>query len=285
MSNNLSHLPIAVLPLCETHSRIREARRIELIPQKRGRHVASLHPCINLIGRQQEAAQISSTKTRECDRNYVGLMPPSSRHNAAVIPSLSTRTQQILLCMYGGFYMVQIDSSCCETWSRLRRQKHDFFLLQTEPAPSTCVTPQCHTIALLGTTCETSPPRKNFNWLQRHTRHAGPFACSSTPFSADSAEPLDGYESFLAEVRSPLPRVTAINASLQRSTSGNPSSADVKRHPEHDGRPVSPDRGHTHWRHVRNPRALDDTCDGLTRDSHTLVFQSMALFPLFLPGG
>ena len=111
------------------------------------------------------------------------------------------------------------------------------------------------------------------------------FACSSTPFSAKSAEPLDGYESFLAEVRSPLPRVTAINASLQRSTSGNPSSADVKRYPEHDGRPVSPDRGHTHWRHVRNPRALDDTCDGLTRDSHTLVFQSMALFPLFLPGG
>ena len=86
MSNNLSHLPIAVLPLCGTHSRIREARSIELIPQKRGRHVASLHPCINLIGRQQEAAQISLTKTRECDRNYVGLIPPSNRHNAAVMP-------------------------------------------------------------------------------------------------------------------------------------------------------------------------------------------------------
>jgi hypothetical protein len=86
VSNNLSHLPIAVPPLCGTHSRIREARRIELIPQKRGRHVASLHPCINLIGRQQEAAQISLTETREYDRNYVGLKPPSSRHRPAIMP-------------------------------------------------------------------------------------------------------------------------------------------------------------------------------------------------------
>jgi hypothetical protein len=46
----------------------------------------TLHPCINLIGRQQEAAQISLTETREYDRNYVGLKPPSSRHRPAIMP-------------------------------------------------------------------------------------------------------------------------------------------------------------------------------------------------------
>jgi hypothetical protein len=126
--------------------------------------------------------------------------------------------------MYGGFYMVQIDSSCCETWSRLRRQRHDFFLLQTELAPSTCVTPQCHNITLLGTACETSPPRKNFNWLQRQTRCAGPSLAHQRRFQ-QIPRSHNGYESFLAEVRSPLPRVTAITASLQRSTSGKPHAS------------------------------------------------------------
>lgn len=119
-------------------------------------------------------------------RTHAAIKPPQCRRNAISVP---TRTQQILLCMYGGFYMVQIDSSCCETWSRLRRQKHDFFLLQTEPAPSTCVTPQCHTIALLGTTCETSPPRKNFNWLQRQTRHAGPSLAHQRRFQQNPRSP------------------------------------------------------------------------------------------------
>jgi hypothetical protein len=35
---------------------------------------------INLIGRQQEAAQISLDKTRECDHNHVGLKLHANCH-------------------------------------------------------------------------------------------------------------------------------------------------------------------------------------------------------------
>ena len=224
VSDNLSHLPIAVLPLCETYQRIREVRRIELIPQKRGRHVASLHqPDRSSAGSRTNS--FDQDKARECDRSYLGLNPPSSRHNAAIMPYLRvsycphvhSKNSHVRRVLHGADRFLMLRNVEPSPLSVDRGMIPFYCTVQSEPAPSTCVTPQCHTITLLGTACETSPPKKSFNWLQRQTRHAGPSLVHQRCFQ-QIPRSFDGYESFLAEVRSLLP----IAASLQRSTSGKP---------------------------------------------------------------
>ncbi|KAF2622294.1 hypothetical protein BU25DRAFT_214416 [Macroventuria anomochaeta] len=159
-----------------------------------------------------------------------------------------------------------------------------FLLLETEPALSTCATPpQLRCWALHARHLDQASP-----WLvacNAKSARLGPsWLCLliMAAFSTLRGALVITNQHYLRcgdSCQGQLPIAIAVTISIQQTHVSQ--RANVEKHPKHSGQRVSSEclALCTDWRHVRNLRAIDDTCDGLRKSSHTLVFQSTAGFP------
>ena len=242
----------------------------------------TLHPCFRHEPGGQQKLHIPSCRTKPeiVDVSALSFITPAVSHHVIHLTVIVPCRLPISdLHLAGTAFCRSIPDAARR--GAFSVDKKGFFLLETEAALSTCVTPLI-TITPSGTACEAPRPSKSLAGdPQRQIRHAGPFKAS-----------VAHHRRFQHLPRSPGHSRISIIASAVTAAKGDYNGCKASSKPMLSRDQTSKntlntlvDESHrNHFRSVQtgdcqNLRAVDDTCDGLMESSHTLVFQSTAAFP------